>query len=170
MPRFRQILLLVLPMVLLPPVARADEMFRCEKDGTIVFSDKPCAADAEAYKPKPIQVMPATKVPDLAKQYDERMARQTKDRDEANEAWNKEHQEKKQQDARIRDARVGRKVVAGMSQQEVLDMLGKPQVTSHNENLGVVREGWTYKKPDGSRDIVYFKDGIVTSTASRNGK
>lgn len=170
MPRFRQVLSLVLPLALLPLGAGADEMFRCEKDGTIVFSDKPCAANAEAYKPKPIQVMPAAKAPDLAKQYDERMARQTGDRDQANEAWNKEHQEKKQQQDRVRDARVGRKVVAGMSQQEVLDMLGKPQVTSHNENLGVVREGWTYKRPDGSRDIVYFKDGIVSSTASRSGK
>jgi hypothetical protein len=166
MPGFRQILPLIL--VLLPLAARA-ELFRCEKDGTTVFSDKPCADNAEAYKPKPIQVVPATKAGDLAKQYDERSAKAAKERDQANEAWNKEHQEKKQQEDRIRDARVKREVVAGMSQQQVLDLMGKPQVTSHNENLGVVREGWNYKKPDGSRDIVYFKDGIVTSTASKRG-
>lgn len=167
MPRFRQILL---PVLVLLPLAAQAELFRCEKDGTTVFSDKPCSDKAEAYKPKPIQVVPATKAADLAKQYDERTAKAAKERDQANEAWNKEHQEKKQTEDRIRDARVKREVVAGMSQQQVLDLMGKPQVTSHNENLGVVREGWTYKKPDGSRDIIYFKDGVVTSTTSRNGK
>lgn len=160
---------LTLILVLLPFGAQA-ELFRCQKEGTTVFSDKPCAADAETYDPKPIQVVPATKAPDLAKQYDQRAAKETKDRDQANEAWNKEHQAKKQQEEITRNARIAGKVVAGMTQDQVRDMLGKPQVTSHNENLGVVREGWTYKRPDGSRDIVYFKDGIVTKTASKRGK
>lgn len=167
MSRFSPIPLLIL--VLLPLTAQA-ELFRCQKDGTTVFSDKPCAADAQAYTPKPIQVVPAIKANDLAKQYDQRMAKSTKERDQANEEWNKDHQEKKKQEEVVRDARIARKAVAGMTQRQVRDMLGDPQVSSHNENLGVVREGWTYKHPDGSRDIVYFKDGIVTNTATRSGK
>jgi hypothetical protein len=167
MPRFSLTPLLIL--ALLPFSAHA-EVFRCQKDGTTVFSDKPCATDAQAYTPKPIQVMPATKAPDLAKQYDQRTAKETKARDKDNEAWNKDYQAKKQQEETIRDARVARKAVVGMSQQQVRDMLGNPQVTSHNENLGVVREGWTYKNPDGSRDIVYFKDGVVTNTSRKSGK
>ena len=167
MSRFLPALSLIL--VLLPFGAQA-ELFRCQKDGTAVFSDKPCADDAQAYTPKPIQVMPSTKAADLAKQRDQRIAKEAKDRDQANEAWNKDHQEKKQQEETIRDARIARKVVAGMTQQQVRDMLGNPQVTSHNENLGVVREGWTYKNPDGSRDIVYFKNGVVTDTSRKSGK
>jgi len=167
MPRFSPTALLILALL---PLGAHAELFRCQKDGTTVFSDKPCAADAQAYNPKPIQVMPATKAPDLAKQYDQRMTQTTNDRDQAHEAWNKDHQAKKQQEEAIRDARIARKVVAGMSQQDVRSMLGDPQVTSHNENLGVVREGWTYKNSDGSRSIVYFKDGIVTATSSKSGK
>jgi len=153
-----------LTLALLPFGASA-ELFRCQKDGTTVFSDKPCAADAQAYTPKPIQVIPSIKTKDLAKQYDERTAKAVKERDKANEAWNKEYQAKKEQEEKIRDARIEGKAVAGMSQQQVRDILGAPQVTSHNENRGVVREGWTYKNPDGSRSIVYFKDGIVTGSS-----
>ena len=65
MPRFS--LALPLSLVLLPLAASAD-MYRCQKDGAILFSDKPCASDAQEYKPKPIQVVPATNAPDLATQ------------------------------------------------------------------------------------------------------
>ena len=87
----------LLILALLPFGANA-EVFRCQKDGTTVFSDKPCATDAQAYTPKPIQVMPATKVPDLSKQYDQRISKETKARDKDNEAWNKDYQAKKQQE------------------------------------------------------------------------
>lgn len=167
MPRFS--LAMTLMLVLLPFGASA-EMFRCQKDGATVFSDKPCASDAEAYTPKPIQVVPSVKVPDTAKQSEQRAAKDSKARDEENKAWNEEHQARKKQEESIRNARIDNKVIAGMNQQQVRDMLGDPQVTSHNENLGVVREGWTYKNPDGSRTVVYFKNGIVSSTSSRSGK
>ena len=152
------------------PLGTSAEMFRCQKDGTTVFGDKPCAEDAQAYTPKPLQVVPAAKVPDLAKQYDQRISKETQERDKANEAWNKDHQAKKKQEEVIRNARVEGKVIAGMDQEQVRSILGKPYSTSHNENLGVVREGWTYKYPDGSRMLVYFKDGLVTNTSSKKGK
>ncbi len=167
MPRFPLAVTLVLGLL---PFGAQAELFRCQKDGTTVFSDKPCSADAQAYTPKPIQVVPAVKAHDLAKQYDERTAKAVKERDKANEAWNKEYQAKKQQEETIRNARIDGKAVAGMSQQQVRDMLGDPQVTSHNENMGVVREGWTYKNPDGTRSIVYFKNGVVTGTAYKGQK
>ena len=166
---FRFSLAATLFLALFPLGANA-EVFRCQKDGTTVFSDKPCADDAQAYNPKPIQIVPSVKAPDLAKQYDQRVTKEIKVRDQANESWNKEYQEQKKQDETIRDARIDGKVVSGMSQEQVRSMLGKPQVTSHNENLGVVREGWTYKNPDGSRTLVYFKDGLVTGTSSKKGK
>lgn len=169
MSRFSLALSLILTLALLPMTASA-EMYRCKKEGATVFSDKPCASDAQEYSPKPIQVIPAIKAPDLAKQYDQRKAKERQERDQANEAWNKDHQALKQREETVRNARIAHKVVAGMSQQDVRNMLGNPQVTSHNENRGVVREGWTYKNPDGSRDVVYFKDGIVSSAAHRDKK
>jgi len=154
-------------LILLPLVASA-ELYRCPKDGTTVFSDKPCSDDAQPYMPKPIQVVPATKVPDLAKQYDDRVSKEVKERNKADAAWSKDYEAKKQQDETIRNARMAGKVVVGMTQQQVRDLLGDPQIHSRNENKNIVREGWTYKNRDGSRTIVYFKDGIVSSTASKS--
>ena len=152
------------------PLSASAEVFRCQKDGTTVFTDKPCAEGTQAYNPKPLQVVPSVKVPDLSKQFDQRVDKETKQRDQANEAWNKDHEAQNKQDETIRNARIDGKVVSGMSQEQVQSMLGKPQVSSHNENLGVVREGWTYKNPDGSRTLVYFKDGIVSGTSTKKGK
>lgn len=154
-------------LALLPMVAGA-QVFRCPKEGTTVFSDKPCEEGAKAYAPKPILVVPAGKAVNLADQYDDRQFQKKQERDEANAVWNKEHQERTEQEEAIRDARIERKAIAGMSQDQVRDMFGEAQVVSHNENMGVVREGWTYKHNDGSRTIVYFKDGIVTGTASKS--
>ena len=167
MSRFR----LLATLALLLPWAAHAKMYRCDKGGTVLFSDKPCAPDAQPYRPKEIQVIPSVKdAPDLAKEYDERMARQTRERDKDNEAWNKAHETQKKKDEAVRAAWVKGKPAAGMSQQQVRNLLGDPLVTSHNENRGVVREGWTYVMPDGSRTIVYFKDGIVSSTATKHKK
>jgi hypothetical protein len=161
---------LALGLILLPPCAAA-EVYRCQKDGGIVFSDKPCEADAQTYQPKQsIVVVPRDKTPDLAKQYDQRSAKETQERDKANDAWNKDYQVHKKKEASFRDAGIKRKAVEGMSQQQVRDLLGDPQITSRNENLGVVREGWTYKNRDGSRSVVYFKNGLVSGTAHKGRK
>jgi hypothetical protein len=159
-----------LALTLLPLCATA-QVFRCQKDGTTVFSDKPCAEDAQTYAPtQPLVVVPSdTRAADMAKQYDQRNAKDAQSRDKANEVWSKDHQAQKKQEEAFRDARMKRKAAVGMSQQQVRDLLGEPQITSRNENLGVVREGWTYKNRDGSRTIVYFKDGVVSKITSRRG-
>jgi hypothetical protein len=163
-------IVLALSLTLLPPCVVA-EVYRCQKDGSTVFSDKPCEADAQAYQPKQsIVVVPRDKTPDLAKQYDERTVKETQERDTANDAWNKDYEVRKKKEASFRDAGIKRQAVEGMSQQQVRDLLGNPQITSRNENLGVVREGWTYRNRDGSRSVVYFKNGVVSGTAHKGRK
>ena len=160
-----------LVLMVLAPGARA-EVFRCQKDGTTVFSDKPCADDAQTYAPKhPLVVVPGDgRAPDLAKQYDQRQQKETQARDQADRAWNKDYQARKAQDERLSRARAQGRVTAGMDASEVRNKLGEPLFTSHNENAGVTREAWTYKNHDGSRTVVRFKNGVVTETSTAKGR
>ena len=157
-------------LMVLTPLAHA-EVFRCQKDGVTVFSDKPCADQAQTYTPKqPLVVVPSgDKAPDLAKQYDQRIQREAAARDKADAAWSKDYQARKQQDERISKARAQGRVTVGMTDNEVRARLGEPLFSSHNENRGVVREAWTYKNNDRTRTVVRFKDGVVTevSTSSK---
>ena len=148
------------------------EVFRCQKDGVTVFTDKPCTDNAQTYAPRvPLVVVPrAAKAPDLAKQYDQRVQRETQQRDKADAAWSKDYEKRKQHDARLEKARAQGTVGVGMDQHEARSKLGEPTFTSHNENAGVTRDAWTYKHPDGSRTIVRFKDGVVTEVSTSRGR
>ncbi|TXH04219.1 MAG: DUF4124 domain-containing protein [Nevskiaceae bacterium] len=160
-----------LMLVGLAPAAWA-EVFRCVKDGTTVFSDKPCAADAQAYTPKePLTVVPAGgPAPDLAKQFDRSVEAGKAARDKADAAWNKDYQARKATEGRVAKARIEGRATVGMSAADVRNLLGEPYFTSHNENRGVVREGWTYRNRDGSRTVVRFKDGVVTEVTTTRGR
>ena len=58
------------------------EVYRCPRGDTTVFSDRPCGDQAVPYQAqRPLVVVPHQKAPDLARQYDERLAREKKARD-----------------------------------------------------------------------------------------
>ncbi|MGH8541105.1 MAG: DUF4124 domain-containing protein [Stenotrophobium sp.] len=158
-----------LALLLLAQAAQA-ELYRCQQGGTTVFSDKPCAKDAQPYQPEhPIQVVPHIQAPDLAKKYDEDVQRGKKDRDQADSKWNKDYQTRKEQEQRLKQAHAKRKVVAGMTAREVRSLLGEPVNTNRSESAKGVKESWTYMD-NGARLTVSFKDGVVTGTTHHKGR
>lgn len=140
------------------------EIYRCPQGKTTVFSDKPCDASAEAYEPKtPLIVVPHEKAPDLAKQYDARIAQEKKAIKEENTDWNKQYKAKRAEEERLRAARVKGKVVQGMQAEEVLRLMGDPTEISRDEDRSNTHETWTYLV-GREKTQIYFKDGVVSRT------
>lgn len=149
--------------LLLTPIAHA-QVYRCEKGGVTVFSDKPCAANAEAYRPAhPLQVIPHDEVPDAALKTDDKLERERKARDEDYAKANRQYQEKKQEDQRVRAAQAQGKVAVGMSAAQVRDLMGEPLTTRRQKRKGRETEVWTFRQDDGSRLAVSLDRGKVVS-------
>lgn len=149
-------------------LARA-EMYRCEQDGRIVFTDHPCAAGAQPHEPSRATVVSPGKGSDLAREYDERLSRQTENRDEADAEWLERHESEKADAARIRKALVENKVVGGMTPAQVRRVLGDPDDVARNVSGGKETERWTYR--DGkARRTVNFKDGRVSQSSEKSSK
>lgn len=163
----RMLWLGVLLMVAGPAMA---EVYRCSQGKTTVFSDKPCKeGDAPYQAQRPIIVVPHDKAPDLAKQYDEREAREKKARDEENVAWNRDYAARKAEEKRLSAARAKRKVVQGMKADEVRRLMGEPTEVSRDEDRKDTKEVWTYFQ-DRSKVQVYLKDGVVTRTYHKKSR
>lgn len=156
-------------MLLLAGVAQA-EVYRCPKADTTVFSDRPCDAAAEPYRaPQAPVIVPHQKAPDLARQYDERVAREKRENAQSDAEWNRQYKARKSTEARLEQARRQRKVVQGMKADEVRRLLGEPTETSRDEDHEHVRESWTYRLDDGKTQV-YFKDGVVTRTTHKKSR
>lgn len=141
------------------------QVYRCPQGKTTVFSDKPCDDKGELYQAqRPVVVVPHEKAPDLARQYDERLAREKKARDEENSSWNRDYKARKAEEERLRKARAQRRVVQGMKADEVRRLMGEPIEIRRDEDQKNARETWTYRM-DRSKTRVYFKDGVVTRTS-----
>lgn len=140
------------------------EIYRCPQGKTTVFSDKPCDASAEAYEPKtPLIVVPHKKAPDLAEQYDARIAQEKKAIQEENADWNKKYKAKKAEEERLRAARAKGEVTQGMQPDEVRRLMGEPTEISRDEDRSNTHETWTYLAGRDKTQI-YFKDGVVSRT------
>ena len=159
-----------LALLMIASAAQAD-VYQCQKDGVTVFSDKPCAADAQTYHPAhPVQVIPHVDAPDLAKQYDDKVQQGRKARDQAYAQSNSEYQAQKDEDERLHSAMVQGKVVVGMSAAQVRTLMGTPLGTRRQARKGSVTEVWTYQQKDGSRLAVSLKDGKVVSLYEKRGR
>ena len=102
------------------------EVYRCEQDGLRVYSDRPCGADAEAIPLAPIGRMPAQTASPLEGAYEARRARQQALRRRANQAWLDAHQQRRAREAAVRQAQFEKRVIAGMSEDEVRRAIGSP--------------------------------------------
>ena len=146
------------------------QVYRCPQGNTTVFSDKPCDDKAEPYQAqRPVVVVPHEKVPDLTHQYDERLAREKKTRNEENAAWNRDYKARKTEEERLGEARAQRKVVQGMKPEEVRRLMGEPTETSRDEDRKNTHETWTYLV-DHNKTQIYFKDGVVTRTYHKKSR
>jgi hypothetical protein len=154
--------------------AGAEPVYKCEKDGKFVYTDQPCAPDAQPHAlPSAIVVKPSGKSErELAKQHDARIRRDRAQRDKSDAAWVKEHESRKDREARVREAIIEHRAIKGMSADEVRQALGEPDKVSRSESYGSDKETWTYRE-DGATRSVNFKNGEVSSIGARkdrNGK
>lgn len=151
------------------PVAGA-EVYRCESDGVIRFSDRPCGKAAQTVNIKEPIVLPAGPKADLLEQAERRTQEDREARDQADAAWLELHEAQKADDERLRSARIHNEVAVGMSQADVRRMRGEPAVMSRGSSSSGDRETWSYVLDSGERLHVTFVDGRVKSVRTRKDK
>jgi hypothetical protein len=157
--------------VLFPVVATgASPVYKCQESGAITYTDRPCSPDAQA-TPMPgliVSEPPPKSQRELARAWDQRIARERGDRDRADAEWLKQHHNRRDREARVRQAIVEHRVIKSMTADEVRQALGEPDHIDTGDSYGTAKQTWTYLD-DGARRTVNFKNGEVTST-SRKGK
>lgn len=157
--------------VLLAAIAAgAQPVYKCQESGTITYTDRPCSAEAQAAALPDLVVTapPSTVERDLARTRDARIARETAERDRVDAEWLKQHRNRRDREARVRQAIIEHRVIRSMTTDEVKLALGEPDQVDRGDSYGTEKETWTYLE-DGARRTVNFKDGQVTTT-SRKGK
>ncbi|WP_428309558.1 DUF4124 domain-containing protein [Hydrocarboniphaga sp.] len=153
------------------------EVFRCEQDGKLTFTDTPCDAQAQPIEVAEPLSIEATGGSDLAKDYDERLARERRERIRADSQWLAGHERDRLDEQRIRAALAEGRVVAGMSQSQVRQVWGEPSDVQLQIDQNASRERWVYRAgrggPAGTRTVT-FTDGKVAggsaSSAAHNSK
>lgn len=154
-------------MLVLSGPAVGKPVYKCEENGKITYTDQPCAPGAAATAlPGLIVTAPPTAAErDLARAHDARLdgARAARERDDSQ--WLKQHANRKDREARVRQAILAHKVIKGMTFAEVKQSLGEPQEVQGGDSYGTDKTAWIYT--EGGRRTVNFKDGQVTSTSSR---
>ena len=159
-------------LVVLPVVAASAPVYRCQQGDTTVFSDKPCAPNAQPVQLPPAVVIPAGPRADLleaARQREQREQQGTQTLRQAEGEWQAQHAQAKADAERLQRARAQGVVVEGMSPADVRRIHGEPTVTSRNQKGKTDRETWSYLLDD-ARVTVIFVDGKVSSTRSRESK
>jgi len=169
----KRCLVMTVTLVLSSPSAVA-AIYRCEQGGRPTYTDRPCDAQAEPLDLPGANVYErkgggAGSAGDLARQYDERLARERKARDHDDAEWLKTYDVRKRREARIREGLLRGEVVAGMNAVEVRQVLGEPERVTRQDKAGVVKETWTYRDGAQTRSV-NFKDGEVTSASKRKGE
>lgn len=156
---------------LLPGGNAAAQVYRCEQDGVVRYTDKPCSSKSRPVDlPDPI-VVPAGPKADLLG--DARRKRQAgrEARDQADAEWVAGHEARKADEERLRTARITRTVVEGMSADDVRRIHGEPAVVSKRETKSGTRETWSYAL-DGDRrlHVGFDGEGRVSSVRMREPK
>lgn len=143
-------------------------VYRCEAQGRVLFTDRPCHAGAAPQTIRTPNTMDGRAGLALAREYDRRIRREQRARDRADAGWLEQHEQRKAKAARLREGRVLRKPVAGMSPADVRQVLGEPDRTARVDGEDDTHERWTYERGDGSRATVSFSGGEVVKV--RTGK
>lgn len=147
------------------------EIYRCELNGKLTFTDRPCAVGAEPLElKKPIEMETAPGEAQLARDYDRRLAREVRGRGQGTAERADAYAARKAKAERIRAARLKGRVAQGMTPQDVRYVLGEPQTVTQSESQGVSRETWTYKEAGGTTQTVQFKNGEVSSSKTGRKK
>jgi hypothetical protein len=143
------------------------QVYRCEQDGVVRYTDKPCEQGARPVELPPAIVVPAGPKADLLGDAERKRESQRKARDKADAAWVEAHEARKAEEERLRSGRVTRTVVEGMGPEDVRRIHGEPAVISRSRTAKGPRETWSYALEGGKRLHVTFVDGRVSSVRTR---
>lgn len=151
------------------PGPRSQSVYKCQEKGAITYTDRPCSPTAEAATLPGLIVAapPARAQLDLARAHDARVAREASGRDRGDAEWLKQHGQRRDREARVRQAILGHKVIRNMTPDEVRQSLGEPDHVDTGDSYGTEKETWTYLD-GGARRTVNFKDGKVTTTTRKD--
>ncbi len=159
----------VLAAALLSAAADA-AVYRCERDGTVIYADKPCSAGAKPADLPAAIVVPAGPAPDLLKLAEERDAKARAARNKSDAEWLEAHEAEKAEAEQIRAGRIADEVVEGMSAADVRRLRGEPAVISSATGKSGARETWSYVLDNGSRLHVTFSNGKVSGVRTKKEK
>lgn len=139
------------------------EIYRCQQAGQIQFSDRPCAAGAQpAQLPPATVVMPEPGTADLAREHDRRTQQHLRARAAEDGDLQRQRQQQRGDEARIRAARQRGDVVQGMSAIDVRHLLGEPaQISTRSDANHGDTQIWQYRDGKRSGATVSLRDGIV---------
>ncbi|MBX6420108.1 MAG: DUF4124 domain-containing protein [Nevskia sp.] len=158
----------IVTVALFAASARA-EIYRCEQNGQLTYTDRPCAHGAAPAQLPPINTVPAQPAPDasaLARQYDRDTARETAARKKARAQAAEAYAVKKAQQEAVRQALIEGRVVKGMTPDQVRTVLNEP---TRIENPGSARERWIYVN-GRSRRTISFRDGVVAADSDGHAR
>ena len=157
----REMRLICLAFLLLTSSAHA-AVYKCVVAGKTTYSDRACDAAALPAELPPLNIIQRKPGDDLAKNYDERLRRDQKARDQSDAAFLKEHAAQAVRERTMRKAIIDHQAVTGMRPSEVESALG-----SADEKLP--DGSWRYRR-DGQRITVRFEDGFVAGVSTTRDK
>lgn len=169
------------------------EVYRCTRDGAVVYSDKPCDGASQPAKLPNALIVPAGPPPNLVKLVEEREAQVRAAREQAEQIEAEKARAAEQQARQTRQTRQGdiqrmetyaseaavtataeripppaaETVVEGMSVIDVRRVHGEPAVVSRVDGAFPTRETWSYVLEDGSRVHIAMVGGKVVSVQTR---
>lgn len=158
---------MLLGCFLLPvsPLAAA-ELYRCEQEGQLLFTDQPCHADAEPLLVQgPNRIQPGRNA-ELLKQHDERLQRERSERDQADARWLEAHEKAKEEEERMQRALADNRVIKGMTPAQVRQVWGEPTEIEHTEK----GERWIYKENRKRRTVSFVDERVSAVSGSGPGR
>lgn len=167
--RDRRLMLTAAALAVLPLAAVPAQVYRCQADGVVVFSDKPCAPGAQPVEVPKATVIPAQKGDDLLAEARKREARERQQADTRRKAeaeWQARYAQDKAEAERVQRGRAQGIVVEGMTPADVRRIHGEPTIVSRNQKGQADRETWSYLLDD-ARVTVVFSEGKVSSVKTR---
>lgn len=140
----------------LPTTSTAAPVYRCEIEGRVVYTDRPCGQGAAPRQLPALVTLPAAPPTELTMERGRREAEAREAHDRESAAWLKAHEAGKVEEARMRAAVDEGRILKGMSADQVRRALGSPDEV---ERSGPSEE-WIYGSGK-ARQTVAFENGKV---------
>ena len=146
----------------LVPGASQAQVYRCAVNGQTVFSQTPCAPEAEVIRSDPTapSVAPRGLRPGERDTLRQQSSRTDRERQRA-----AEHNAAERDRQRLEEATRSRQVVPGMTPDQVRRAWGSPARVNVTDSRHAYSEQWVYERENYRRDYVHFRDGVVTSVS-----